>query len=132
TIPCARSLGFDCVEVPTGNLGGEILAGALDAYGRDSDFHEHGSGVLRGKSKECFQVRSSGLPETCSNQTILTDAETMERLRKLRHEIDDLIFGPARGSAKSFDVRVVNYAQIGIEDAVPVRQIQNHIAASGL
>jgi hypothetical protein len=39
--PTLRRGGHRCLEIPSGNLGGQIFPGAFEAHGGKADLHEH-------------------------------------------------------------------------------------------
>ncbi len=111
--PFLRRLLARSLEVPARHFRVEVPAGALDVDGRDADFYQQGIAVFEVKQKSRFGQAVCFYFGKWFGET--------------GHEIDVLLPGPGSRDARAFDLRIAHHAKAVAEQAVAVRQVEEHV-----
>src|SRR6185369_6106599 len=115
-VPRASSIFANSFKIPVVKLRLEVLPGAFNTDRGDTHFHKYL--VRQIEAKRRLYVWT--FQRSCDS--------SLKRSRELSNKIDNLVPGPGTRSPETLDVLFVNYLQKGVEHAITMREIENHIS----
>src|SRR5262249_42295892 len=115
-VPRVSSVLANSFKVPMVELRLEVLPGAFNTDCGDTNFHKY---LVR-------QIETKGRLHLWTFQRAC--GSRLKRSRELSNEIDNLIPGPGTRSPESLDVLFVDDLQIGVEDTISMREVENDIS----